>query len=475
MEILEILTKIKNCSIDIKILYVEDDDGIREPTIELLLSIFSSVTAATNGEEGLEKYKNSSFDIVISDILMPKMNGVTLVKKIKEINESQVVVITSACDDSTYLLDLINLGVSSFILKPIHSEQILHTLYEIVVNLENAARVKKMNENTKKELVHKSKILEQYKEIVDISMIVSKTDPNGYITYINDEFCKTSGFSEDELIGKRHNIVKHPDMESNVFSSLWKTLLEKKIWRGIIKNKKKNGGYYITDATIKPIFDEHDNILEYISIRHDITELHDLNKEILSTQHEMLSLLGEVGETRSQETGHHVRRVAKYSKLLAELYGLSEEEVNHLYIASPMHDIGKIGISDEILLKPGKLDEDEGEIMKQHAKIGYDILKSSSRPILKAASIISHEHHEKWDGSGYPRALKGEEIHVYGRITALADVFDALKCKRVYKEPWPMEDILEYIKAQRGEHFDPALVDLFFENVDMFTDIANEF
>lgn len=474
LNILETITKIKNCSIEIKILYVEDDVSVREPTAELLSNIFESITTANNGKEGLETYKNGSFDIVISDILMPKMNGVTLIEKIKEINPSQSVIITSACDDSTYLLDLINLGVSSFILKPIQSEQFLNILLDMITNLENAASVKKMNEDTKQELVHQSAILEQYKEIVDASMIVSKTDTKGIITYVNDEFCKISKYDRSELIGNNHNIVRHPDMSAETYRNLWKTILNKNIWQGVVKNKKKNGDYYITDTIVKPILDEHNNIIEHISIRHDITQIYDLNEEIWSTQHEMISLLGEIGETRSQETGNHVRRVAKYSRLLAELYGLDKDETNYLYIGSPMHDIGKIGIPDSILLKPAKLTEEEYTVMRTHANIGYEILKKSDRPILKAASIISYEHHEKWNGSGYPRALEGEEIHIYGRITALADVFDALSCKRVYKKSWPMEDILEYIKSERGKHFDPNLVDLFFENIDQFIEISKE-
>ena len=146
--------------------------------------------------------------------------------------------------------------------------------------------------------------------------------------------------------------------------------------------------------------------------------------EIEETQREMLYKMGEVSERRSKETGNHVKRVAQYSKDLALLYGLDEKEANLIFAASPMHDIGKVGIPDEILKKPDKLDSEEFEIMKSHADIGYRILKNSKRPILQVASIIAREHHEKYDGTGYPRALSGEDIHVYGRITAIADVFD---------------------------------------------------
>ena len=213
-------------------------------------------------------------------------------------------------------------------------------------------------------------------------------------------------------------------------------------------------------------------ILVYFS---DVTELMELNEAIEETQREVIYAMGEIGETRSKETGHHVKRVALYSKELALLYGLSEEEANKLHMASPMHDIGKVGIQDAILNAPRKLDADEFEIMKTHAKLGYDMLKHSNKPILQAAAIVASEHHEKWDGSGYPNATKGENIHIYGRITAIADVFDALGSDRVYKKAWSLEDILELFENEKGKHFDPKLVELFLNNLNRFLLIRDKF
>jgi putative two-component system response regulator len=139
-----------------------------------------------------------------------------------------------------------------------------------------------------------------------------------------------------------------------------------------------------------------------------------------------------------------------------------------------MHDIGKIATPKEILHKPGKLTHDEMEIMKGHAEKGYNLLKNSKRRLTTAASIIALEHHEKWDGSGYPRGLKGEEIHIFGRIIALADVFDALVHKRQYKHAWSVEDAVDYIKQQSGTHFDPTLVNIFIENLPKFLAIMEE-
>lgn len=190
-----------------------------------------------------------------------------------------------------------------------------------------------------------------------------------------------------------------------------------------------------------------------------------LNIEIEETQKEIIFRMGEIGESRSKETGNHVKRVAEYSKILALGYGLPEEEAEMLKIASPMHDIGKVAIPDSVLQKPGKLTDEEFKIMQSHATIGYNLLKNSNRRLLKMAAIIAYSHHEKWNGTGYPNGLKGEEIPLYGRITAIADVFDALASDRVYKKAWPLERILHLFKEERGVHFDPKLVDVFFEKL----------
>jgi len=213
-------------------------------------------------------------------------------------------------------------------------------------------------------------------------------------------------------------------------------------------------------------------LLTYLT---DVTELIELNDEIEDTQREIIYAMGEIGETRSKETGNHVKRVALYSRELALLYGLSYEDADKLQMASPMHDIGKVGIPDAVLNAPRKLDLDEWKIMQTHAQLGFEMLKTSKKPILQAAAIVAHEHHEKWNGSGYPNAKAGNEIHIYGRITAIADVFDALGSERVYKKAWELERILELFKEESGKHFDPALIKLFLDNLDKFLLIRDKF
>lgn len=191
-----------------------------------------------------------------------------------------------------------------------------------------------------------------------------------------------------------------------------------------------------------------------------------LNREIIETQEELIYRLGDVVESRSNEAGNHIRRMSEVSYMLAIEYGLPQEEAELLKQAAPMHDIGKIATPDSVLLKPGRLDDAEMEIMKQHPNIGHDILEGSERPILKAAAIISQQHHEKYDGTGYPNGLKGDDIHIFARIVAVADVFDALTHKRCYKDAWPIEDVIELFKRESGKHLDAKVVSLMLDNID---------
>jgi response regulator RpfG family c-di-GMP phosphodiesterase len=196
-----------------------------------------------------------------------------------------------------------------------------------------------------------------------------------------------------------------------------------------------------------------------------------LNQEITDTQAELILRLGDVVESRSNEAGNHVRRMAQVCHLLAQESGMSEDETAVLMHAAPMHDIGKIATPDAVLLKPGRLTPEEWEVMKQHPTVGLQILDGSQRPILKAAAVIAHQHHEKWDGSGYPQGLKADQIHPYARIVAVADVFDALTHERCYKEAWPVEQVRDYLREVAGHHLDPHYVDILIRNIDKAAEI----
>lgn len=205
-------------------------------------------------------------------------------------------------------------------------------------------------------------------------------------------------------------------------------------------------------------------------------ELQKALKHAKETEYEISLRLGRASEYRDLETGMHIKRMSRYSALLGHLWGMTPEEEELLLYSSPLHDIGKIGIPDAILLKPGKLDDREFILMKQHTTIGGLMLdESEGFPIIDAGRFIAEQHHEKYDGSGYPKGLKGDEIHVYARIVAIADVFDALSSKRVYKPAFPLEKTLAILEEGRGTHFDPELLSLFINNIDQFVAIQNAY
>jgi putative two-component system response regulator len=197
-------------------------------------------------------------------------------------------------------------------------------------------------------------------------------------------------------------------------------------------------------------------------------ELHDSRLDIIRR-------LGRAAEFRDNETGLHIIRMSKYSQILGRRAGMSEAEAELLLQASPMHDIGKIGIPDHILLKPGKLDAQEWETIKTHVRIGADLLDGNPAPLLRMARDIALTHHEKWDGSGYPSGLSGEAIPLVGRVVAVADVFDALTSARPYKAAWPVEKAVDFLKEQRGLHFESRLVDLFLAQLDEVADIRDRY
>lgn len=198
-----------------------------------------------------------------------------------------------------------------------------------------------------------------------------------------------------------------------------------------------------------------------------------LRNALVDTQREVVYRLSEAVETRSQETGNHVKRVAEISKLLGLALGMDDHAAEILRLASPLHDIGKVGIPDAVLNKPGSLDESELETMRSHAELGHNILKDSEREILQIGASIAYEHHEMWNGGGYPQGLVGEQISIEARITAVADVFDALSSERCYKEAWPQDQVLAFLKSESGKQFEPRIVDALFENLDAINQICD--
>lgn len=219
-----------------------------------------------------------------------------------------------------------------------------------------------------------------------------------------------------------------------------------------------------------------DRTIDHIKLlKADIEEKELLRTNLEASQKEIILKLSEVIEMRSRETGNHVRRVGEYVKLLALYSGFSAHDAENLKIASFLHDIGKVSIPDAILNKPDKLTDEEFDVIRSHTTTGFTMLKDSDKEVIRTAALIAYQHHEKFNGKGYPQGLKTDGIDIRGRFCAIADVFDALGSDRVYKKAWELDRILDLMKTERGEHFDPELIDIFFKHIDEFIAIKEKY
>jgi PAS domain S-box-containing protein len=263
----------------INVLYVEDDDLTRESFYGILKKrYFSNVFCASNGTEGLRLYKENAgdIDLVISDIAMPDLNGVDMVEKLKKINPDLCVILTSGQDSKSELIKAIELGVNRFILKPIDYYDLDKSLMSVIRHIEAMNRL----EELKKEASVSQQLMYEYKKAVDESTIFSIADLKGNIKYANKQFREVSGYTLEELQGRPHSIVRHPDMPKEAFKQMWETIQNKQVWHGTVKNRKKNGDPYYVKATIVPIVDQNGEIFEYAGIRDDISELVKKEREL---------------------------------------------------------------------------------------------------------------------------------------------------------------------------------------------------
>lgn len=573
----------------LSLLYVEDDQDTREELAMMLEPWVAALHVAADGEAGLALFTQHRPDLVVTDIQMPRMNGLLMSAEIRRLVPDQPIVVISAYNDVEYLFRAIELGIDKYVTKPV---QVAPLLGKLAAMAEVRLALK--------EREHNQVLLAQYKHLVDQSAYVCKLDGAGRITYVNSKLCDVTGYAPGDLMGRDLATLRF----NGERGAGWALALAGQRWSGISRNRTQGGEAYVVESSLVPILDEHGAVAEIVSLdvdissiyadyenllcalddadyslreqRHflteykralelgtcvcvtdpqlrvisvnnqfehllgysteelkgrmlnhmapelsrydclgdvhrsdagtfsnrivtftrktggqlkfsvgcvavhslkgaiesiilicqDVTESMRLSQEIVETQRELLYMLGDVVETRSQETGQHVKRVAVVSRFLALQVGLDAATADMIEAAAPMHDIGKVGIRDVILNKPGKYTPEEFAEMKHHAQIGHAILGKVERPLIKLAATIALQHHERWDGQGYPAGLSGDGISMAGRIVAMADVLDALCSARIYKPAWEESRVLAYFQEQRGRQFDPALVDILLSQWD---------
>ncbi len=394
-----------------------------------------------------------------------------LFQKLKEDHYYQDVIMYSTKEGASLIVDLTAFAITD---EENHIEGYIFIRNDITELINYRKLLENRLNVNKEDLREKIHFLSEYQKALDLGTALCRMDITGKITYANKTFIDLLGFQTQDIVGDNYFKVCEFGDGSNSTEILKQNIHEKKVYNASVLHRSIKGKHIHLSSAYIPIFDVHHEVIEIVCIHHDLTEIMELNHEIHDTQRELIYTLGEVTENRSNETGNHVKRVAEYAAILAKYSGY-EKDVEIIKIASTMHDIGKIAIEDSILKKPAKLTEVEFERMKEHSIIGYNMFKNSKRPILQAAAIIAKDHHEKWDGSGYPEGLKAEKIHPYGRMIAIADVFDALGSDRVYKKAWEEDRIYTLFKEERGRHFDPKMIDVFFEHLDEILEIKKQY
>ena len=340
---MSLLKELKSLTCNMKILYVEDDPSIRETMLQYLGKLFEEVDCAFDGLEGLEYYDKGKYDVVITDLSMPRMNGLDMLSKIKELDDSQAVLITTAHSESEYMFGAIKAGIDGYIIKPFDFEQLNNELFKIV------ERLKKYKENEEYKIHLQDLVDEKTSEIVDM--------------------------------------------------------------------------------------------MEYQSENYNNT---------------LISMV-EMIEQRDTYTAGHSKRVAEYSKLIAEEMGYSDDECTMLYQAGILHDVGKIATPDAVLLNPKKLNDIEYKLIQEHVSVSYRILKNI--PMFKSLAEIVHAHHERCDGEGYPRGLNCAEVPALSRIMIVADAFDAMTTNRIYKGRKTVQEALDELVELSSKQFHPEVVE----------------
>jgi PAS domain S-box-containing protein len=322
-----------------------------------------------------------------------------------------------------------------------------------------------------------------YRAFQDSIHGMTVTDITGKILYVNRAFEELYGYSQEEALGKTPRILNPgrkvyrdlgytEEQYDRLFSGMWESIVDpqKGRWEGELVNRRKDGTLMWVHLYISAVRDERGELMAFLGTPMDITQR---VEEERNTRLDLYRALAETAEARDMETGAHLLRVSTYCRIVGAYLGLVEKELLDLEIFAPFHDIGKVGIPDSVLLAPRKLSPEEFEIMKTHTTIGYNILHG--HPSLETAAEIALTHHENYDGTGYPRRLAGSAIPLNGRIVALADVYDALRSRRPYKVPWTHGDASNFIRAQSGMKFDPAVVRAFVALEEEFQEIAERF
>ncbi|HNR31622.1 MAG TPA: response regulator [Candidatus Hydrogenedentes bacterium] len=445
-----------------RVLVADDDMPARFMLENLVVEWGYEVEAVADGEEAWRSINGGQPpDIAVLDWMMPGMDGTEVCRRVKaqpELGHLYIVMVTGRTEKAD-LVEGLESGADDFLSKPVDPE-------ELRCRLAVGARIVRYEQ----ELREKNRALLLFRRAFQDSIQeMCIADAAGAILHVNPSLMRRYGYEDGELVGRSFQCLR-PDEQAlvdlgmsldgfeQVLAEMRQCLADpsRGHWTGMVANQTKAGDIVWTQTHVSAIRDGDGTVVGHITCPADITK--QLERE-LAVRLECYRAITEVGEARDNETGSHLKRMSEYALLLAHTLGLPRKFAEDIGVFAPLHDIGKVGITDAILLAERKLTPEEFDTMKTHTTIGYNILKD--KETLELAAEIALSHHEKFNGKGYPRGLAGEDISLSGRIVALCDVYDALRSARPYKKPWTHEAAAAQILADSGTHFDPGVVEAF--------------
>jgi PAS domain S-box-containing protein len=469
----------------VKILIIEDELVLVNTYKRVCKKMgHESIVASTCSEtlEILEGDDKDNIGVILLDRRLPDFDGYELCKLIKKMfgaSGKYILLITGDTSDSSHL-DGLDAGADDFISKPVNIKILERRISVGVRSVEENRKLTNQNDTISK-LYQQNELFK--KGLDDSNQPYIITDEDGIITYANRALELFYGYDVGELKGSKMSILNpgtdeyinqgySEEMYKDIFKDLWSSILDPEIgkWEGMLINRGKDGCVKKIHLKISNLKNEFGEVLGFCGFMSDYSKFEESEKKSrLSCYRTIVDL----AELRDTDTGEHLKRLSIYSVLISKQIGSTKRFIEDMNDFAPFHDIGKVGITDSILLAERKLTTDEFKVIKTHPTIGYDILKKAET--FKFASDIALCHHEKWDGSGYPTGLIGEQIPLSARITALVDVYDALRSKRPYKEPWTHKKSVDLITSEKGKHFDPTLVAAFLELEGEFEIISDKY
>lgn len=460
-----------------RVLLVDDEPAILSAYRRALRGLDAEVIVAEDPMMAIELLEKQPVDVVVADYRMPIMTGDALLERIRERWPHTVRLLLTGYSDGAMVEAVVRRGeIFRFLKKPCDALKFCEAIEAALAKAKETSA--KLSEARKRQLDLRS-YLHLFDSAADPMMFA---DLDGNLVRVNGAFIKTHGEDREDALRNRPTLFGGINAGAGLWRDVRRALETEKHWSGEIS---RSG--YAALLSISRVDDDQGRPYAHAAVEKDISVRRRLETEARAAQYEVILATAKLAEYRDPETGAHLERMRRYSRALARELAKSakwawidDQYIEAVFYASPLHDVGKVGIPDAVLLKPGKLTQDEWVQMQKHAAIGADVLSAagdtlSERSWLSMARTIALQHHEKFDGSGYPNKLAGEDIAPSARIVALADAYDAITSKRVYKEAFAADEAKERILASRGTHFDPDIVDTFLRIEDELIEIRRRF